>query len=108
MQVRDQMTEAVQYAAGTKTALLVGIGGATATSWIDWLVYSPEAKAIGIVLGALVSMSIVLINVTSVKYKRATALAEIEAIKQERLLNEKRSILIDEQLKKLKCDKEDK
>ena len=99
MFMKEQVTEAIQHAAASKTAMVVGISGATANSWIDWLVYSEEARAVGIVLGALVSISIVLINITSIKYRRATALEEIETIKQERMLNEKRSILLDEQLK---------
>mgnify|MGYP003632163947 CR=1 FL=1 len=99
--MKEQAIETLQHAASTKTALLVGVSGATANSWIDWLVYSEEARAVGILLGALVSISIVVVNITSIKYRRASALEEVETIKQERMLNEKRSILLDEQLKNI-------
>jgi hypothetical protein len=62
--VNEQLTESIQQAASGKVGVLVGAGGITANSWWDFLVGEP-AQAVVIVLGLLVSLTVIAVNLWS-------------------------------------------
>ena len=49
-----------------KVAQAVGIGTATTPAWVEWVVGSPEAQAVVILVGVCVSLSILGINLQSI------------------------------------------
>jgi hypothetical protein len=66
--MKEQLIEGVQHAASGKVAMAVAVGAATSPKWID-LVMSPAGQASAVVLGLVVSISIVVVNVQSVAHR---------------------------------------
>jgi len=62
--------EQIQQLAHSKTGVVVGAGGVTAKTWVDWVVNSPEAQAAIIVVGFLLSISIIVVNVQTFLQRR--------------------------------------
>jgi 1,4-dihydroxy-2-naphthoate octaprenyltransferase len=74
--MKEQFIESMQHAASGKAALAVGIGTATAPSWIEWAISQVQSElfvAVGIILGILVSVSIFVINIQSFLIRRQTS-----------------------------------
>lgn len=66
----NAVKEQVQQMAHSKTGMLAGAGGVTATTWVDWVVNSPEAQAAIIIVGLLLSISIIAVNVQTFLQRR--------------------------------------
>jgi hypothetical protein len=93
--MKELFVESAQHAASGKAAMAVGIGTLTAPSWLQWingLVSSDYFGSLLIVLGALVSITIVIVNVQSIIIKTQT---RRETVRQERI----RTALLEQQAK---------
>lgn len=67
--MRDEIIRNIQAAAATKTAGIVGLAGATASSWVDIVVQSKEFQAVGILMGLTVSVTIIILNLQAIKHR---------------------------------------
>jgi len=89
--MRQQTLETVQHAAAGKAAFVAGPAIATAPSWIDF-VQGPTFQALAIILGVLVSITVILVNIQSLRQK--------SQVNQERRRQERiRTALLEEQAK---------
>ena len=73
--MKEQAIEGVQHAASGKIAMAVGIGTATGPEWIDsvnTILNSAYFGSLLILLGAVVSITIVAINIQSFWFKSQT------------------------------------
>jgi len=80
--MKDHVLESLQHAASGKTAMAVGLTTASAPAWIDRVVSSLDFQNGLILLGAAVSISIVIVNFQSVRQRMAT---NKEVRRQERI-----------------------
>jgi hypothetical protein len=91
--MKEQLIEGVQHAASGKVALAVGIGTATAPGWINSVNTVVSGEYFGsvlILLGAIVSITIVAINIQSFWIKSQT-------FKQKRRQEKIRTALLEKQ-----------
>ena len=94
--MKDQVMQTVQEAASSKTALAIGLGTASVPAWVD-IINSEMTQAIAIVIGMIVSVTIILVNVQTFRVR--TAEAKVRA-RQENL----RLRLLEEQAKERGID----
>lgn len=90
-QIVEAIQEAIQNAAASKAALVLAVGTATAPTWIDFGGY---LNAGIVALGAVVSLSIIAVNLQS--WRTSMILMPLKR-KQERI----RTRLLEEQAKKV-------
>lgn len=64
------MKQEIQQMAHSKTGVAVAAGTATVPAWIDWLVNSPVSQAGIIIIGVLLSISIIAVNVQTFLQRR--------------------------------------
>jgi hypothetical protein len=84
--MKDLLHEGVQAAASGKMAMAVGVGIATAPEWITWaerMAQSPWFALAAIVLGLVVSITIIAVNVQTFvrRSRRMKSTARQERIK---------------------------
>lgn len=65
--IKEHAVDVIQHAAATKTAAAVGIGGATTPIWVELVLNSQYMQAAGIVLGMILSCSIIAVNVVTIR-----------------------------------------
>lgn len=78
----DRVLETIQDAAASKTALILVPTTASAPVWIDRVVSSSQFQSGLIILGAIASLSIVLINLQSFRQRMKV---NKETIRQEKI-----------------------
>lgn len=74
--MKEQLYENLQHAAASKGALAVGVGTATAPGWMVWintLVSSDNFGSLMVIVGALVSITIIVVNIQSIIIKARTS-----------------------------------
>ncbi len=52
----------IEHIAQTKTAAGVGIGGATATTWVDWVLNDPTFQAAIILAGFILTLTLIAVH----------------------------------------------
>lgn len=67
---KAQAMNQVQEIASGKGAMTFGATTATIPAWVRWITESPEAQALIIVLGMVVSISIIVVNVQTILSRR--------------------------------------
>lgn len=70
--MKDHLLDSVQHAASGKTAMAVGLTTASAPAWIDKVVSSQAFSNSLIILGAFVSLTIVVVNIQSIRQRMVT------------------------------------
>lgn len=68
--MKEQVIENIQHAASGKSALVAGPAIATAPAWIDFI-QGPTFQAIAILLGIVVSITVILVNIQSIRQRYA-------------------------------------
>lgn len=74
--MKEQLIESIQHASASKAALAVGVGTATAPGWMGWingLVSSDNFGSLMVIVGALVSITIIVVNIQSIIIKARTS-----------------------------------
>lgn len=66
--MKEYLVQSVQDLAGSKAALTVGVATATSPRWVD-VMNSPEAATLLMLLGALVTITIVCVNVQTLVFR---------------------------------------
>ena len=79
--MKEQVITTIQEAASSKTALAVGVGTASVPAWIAFL-NSENTQAIVILIGMIVSLTIICVNVQTFK---ARLVQNREKVRQEQL-----------------------
>lgn len=65
----EQLSQ-IQQMALSKPAAAVGVGTATVPAWVEWVTTSPVAQAAVIVIGVIVSVTIIAVNVQTLIHRR--------------------------------------
>ena len=89
--MKEHLNQVVQDAASSKAALTIGLGTASAPAWIQ-IINSEHTQAIIVLIGMLVSLTIIGINVQTFRIRSAAAKLKL---RQETL----RIALLEEQAK---------
>lgn len=67
---KHQALNQIQEIASGKTAMTFGATTATIPAWVRWITESPEAQALIIILGMVVSVSITAVNIQTILQRR--------------------------------------
>jgi FtsH-binding integral membrane protein len=78
----NELVESIQQAASGKAALAMGVAGITTPTWVDYIVSNSSFQAGLVLLGAIVSLTIIAVNIQSLIQRKKT---NKEKYRQERI-----------------------
>lgn len=102
--IREHAIEAVQHAAATKGAAVIGVGGATTPWWIDLILNSQYMQAIGVVMGMVLSLTIITVNIVTVRKRLQEAKISDENARSQTEIDEMRKAILRRQMEEKGID----